>query len=140
MAGTDAGNYQLSANTATKTADITAKSLTITVADKSMNYGASAPTYSYTVNTSDLVSGETASVVTGTASYAVKTSGGTAVSNVSTADAGTYKIHVSGLSASNYDISYAQGDLTITKVDATCPSLTAFAKLTVSLWPVIFVL
>ena len=121
LTGAAASNYTLSSASAASTADITAKTLTITATDKSMTYGGSAPTYGYTA--SGFVTGETNSIITGTASYTVK-SGNTTVSNVSIANAGSYEIHVSGLSAANYSITYVPGTLTINKKAATCTITT----------------
>ena len=116
--GANASNYQLSTNSATKTANITAKEVTVTADDKSMNYGGTAPTYTYTVT--GAIGSETA--VSGTATYTIK-SGNTTISNVSTASAGTYDIVPSGLTVgSNYIITYENGTLTIGSVAATCPS------------------
>ncbi len=87
------------------------KDLTITAEDKSMVYGASAPTYTYSA--SGLVNGETSSVLGGTAVYSV-TSGSTPITDVTTANVGTYTITVSGLTSNNYEISYLPGELEIT--------------------------
>ena len=123
--GANKDNYTLSSTSATKTANITAKELTVTADNKSINYGGSAPSYSYTAT--GFVNSETTSVLTGTVAYTIK-SGSTTVSNASTANAGTYTIVPSGLSATNYEISYQNGTLTINKIDAVCPSLTAYSK------------
>ena len=87
------------------------KDLTITAEDKSMVYGASAPTYTYSA--SGLVNGETSSVLGGTAVYSV-TSGSAPITDVTTANVGTYTITVSGLTSNNYEISYLPGELEIT--------------------------
>ena len=124
LAGTDKANYSVSSSKTT-TANITAKTLTITAANKSMTYGGSAPSYTYT--SSGIVSGE--SPISGTATYTIK-SGSTTVSNVSTANVGSYSIVPSGLTiGSNYTANYVNGTLTINKANASCtisasPTLT----------------
>ena len=91
---------------------IAKKGLTVTADDKSMNYGDNAPSYTYSA--SGFVNNETNSVLSGSAVYTIK--GDTiAISDVSTADAGTYTIEISGLTSNNYEISFEDGTLTINK-------------------------
>ena len=110
----------------TKTFTITPKALTITADDKSRDYGSSTTqTYSYSV--SGAISGE--SPVSGTATYKVTNSSGTQVTVNSSLAAGTYNIIPSGLSInSNYSATYVNGTLTVSKIAATCPTLTAYSK------------
>ena len=105
------GNTNYSAKAGSVTTKINKASLTITADNKTMTYGGTAPTYTYTG--AGYVNGETASVLGGTASYTVKNSSGTTVTVSSTTAAGTYTITPSGLSSSNYNITYKTGTLTI---------------------------
>ena len=95
-----------------------------------MTYGGTAPTYTYTG--AGYVNGETASVLGGTASYTVKNSSGTTVTVSSTTAVGTYTITPSGLSSSNYNITYKTGTLTIGKatnpIKVTAKTLTYNGK------------
>ena len=91
---------------------IAKKGLTVTADDKSMNYGDNAPSYTYSA--SGFVNNETNSVLSGSAVYTIKDDT-TTISNVSTADAGTYTIEISGLTSNNYEISFEDGTLTINK-------------------------
>ena len=105
--------------TTSKKFTINKREVTVTAENKTMEYGTSAPTYTYKVTNN--VSGETA--VSGTATYTIKNSGGTTVTVNATTPVGTYTITPSGLTAgSNYTIKYANGTLTINKVDAICPT------------------
>ena len=91
---------------------IAKKGLTVTADDKSMNYGDNAPSYTYSA--SGFVNNETNSVLSGSAVYTIKDDTST-ISNVSTVDAGTYTIEISGLTSNNYEISFEDGTLTINK-------------------------
>ena len=91
---------------------IAKKGLTVTADDKSMNYGDNAPSYTFSAN--GFVNGETNSVLSGSAVYTIKDDT-SAISNVSTADAGIYTIEISGLTSNNYEISFVSGTLTINK-------------------------
>ena len=114
---TGKGNYE---GSRTVTYNITKAPLTVTATNKSMTYGGSAPTYTYTVT--GAIEGETA--VSGTASYQVKNSGGTTITVGPNTSAGSYTIHVSGLSAtSNYTISSTNtGTLTVEEDESVCPT------------------
>ena len=93
------------------TINIKKKTVTVTAGDKSMTYGGSAPSYSYT--SSGAIGSETA--VSGTATYTIK-NGDSTISNVSSANAGSYSIVPSGLTVGdNYSVSYKNGTLTINK-------------------------
>ncbi len=91
---------------------IAKEGLTVTADDKSMNYGDNAPSYTYSA--SGFVNNETNSVLSGSAVYTIKDDTST-ISNVSTVDAGTYTIEISGLTSNNYEISFEDGTLTINK-------------------------
>ena len=114
------GNTNYSAKAGSVTTKINKASLTITADNKTMTYGGTAPTYTYTG--AGYVNGETASVLGGTASYTVKNSSGTTVTVSSTTAAGTYTITPSGLSSSNYNITYKTGTLTIDRAKTAIAS------------------
>ena len=114
------GNTNYSVKAGSVTTKINKASLTITADNKTMTYGGTAPTYTYTG--SGYVNSETASVLGGTASYTVKNSSGTAVTVNSTTAAGTYTITPSGLSSSNYNITYKTGTLTIDRAKTATAS------------------
>ena len=114
------GNTNYSAKAGSVTTKINKASLTITADNKTMTYGGTAPTYTYTG--SGYVNSETASVLGGTASYTVKNSSGTTVTVSSTTAAGTYTITPSGLSSSNYNITYKTGTLTIDRAKTAIAS------------------
>ena len=102
------GNYTGRKET---TFEIEKASLIVTAENKTMNYGGTVPEYTYTVT--GYVNNETSSVLGGTVSYTVKNSSGTEVTISKTTNAGTYTITPSGLSSSNYNITYKAGTLTI---------------------------
>lgn len=85
------------------------KSLTVKADDKQVTYGDDKPTYTVTYN--GFVGTDDESVLTGelsiTCTYAQYS------------NAGSYNINVSGLSSSNYNISYTKGILTVGKADLT---------------------
>jgi len=99
LTGTDAGNYSLSAQPANVTANITAKSVTITglsAANKICD-GTTTATVTGTAVISGLISGDTVTVKTGTAAFASSTVGnGKTVTfsgySLTGADAGNYSL------------------------------------------------
>ena len=101
---------------------INKKNITIKADNKEMEYGSSAPTYTYTVT--GAVSGDTA--VSGTASYTVKNSGNTTITVGPTTPSGTYTIYVSGLTATeNYTVSATNtGTLTVNEAGQTVYNIT----------------
>jgi gliding motility-associated-like protein len=101
ISGTNSGNYNLVLPTTLK-ANITKASLTITVEDKSKVFGASDPTL--TVKYETFVNNETASVLSGTLS----------ISRVAGESVGTYVITASGLTSDNYEITFVDGEFSIT--------------------------
>jgi hypothetical protein len=115
LAGAAAGNYSLEGQPSL-TADITAKELTVTAADKSKTYGDENPalTIIYTgfVGTDNEDSVVTAPTATTTATQY--------------SDAGSYNIVPAGGEASNYTFSYVNGTLTVNKasLDATADDAT----------------
>ena len=92
--------------TAKKTFTITKKALTVKADNKQVTFGDDAP--QYTVSYNGFVNNETNAVLGGTLAFAcdyVKNQSG----------AGTYDITPSGLTSSNYDITFTKGTLTVGK-------------------------
>ena len=87
--------------------------LTVTADNKAVTYGDAKPTYTATY--SGFVGGETAAVLSGTLAFACEYEQG---SNV-----GAYDITPSGVTASNYALTFAKGTLTVNKakVSYTAP-------------------
>ena len=112
LTGADAANYALSSTSATTTANITTAALTATANSVTRVYGAAEPTLGVTY--SGFVNGETSSVLGGTLSMADSQS-------ATTTSVGTYAgvITASGLTSSNYTITYVAGGLTITAAPLT---------------------
>ncbi|MBQ0944182.1 filamentous hemagglutinin N-terminal domain-containing protein [Ideonella sp. 4Y16] len=106
LTGADAGNYTVNASgNISTTADITPAPLTITAANASKTYNGLAYSGGNGVSYSGFVNGETASVLGGTLSYGGSAQGAT--------NAGSYAITPAGLTSSNYDISFANGTLSV---------------------------
>lgn len=103
LTGLDSGNYNVAPNSATTTANITAKSATITAENKTKVYGTSDP--ALTATTTGLVAPDTLSG---------------SLTRVAGENVGTYDITAGTISAgSNYSVTFATGTLTITKADQT---------------------
>src|SRR6185295_18632655 len=100
-------NYTISY--ASGTLIVTPAALTVTAANKTRTYGAANP--SLIVNVAGFVNGDTAASLGGTL---VVNTAATASSPV-----GTYAITVSGLTSTNYAISYVNGTLTVTSAVLT---------------------
>ncbi len=115
LTGAQAGNYTL-AGVTTTTANITARPITVTADSPSKVYGAANPAFS--VSYSGFVNGDGATALGGTLVFDTTA---TAASSI-----GTYAITPKGLSSSNYNISFVDGTLTVTKatlsVTADSPS------------------
>lgn len=94
---------------ATTTFTISQAPLAISADDQTRVYGAANPTL--TVSYQGFVNGETAGVLGGTLLVATPAT--------SASDVGAYPITVSGLTSSNYAITFTDGTLTITKADQT---------------------
>ena len=109
VTGLSATNYSFSAATGTLT--VSPKSATVTATDKSTTYGSAAPAFAYT--TSGLVNGDTLS---GTIAYACDYS---ATKGNANRVAGQYSITPSGLTNSNYSITFTAGTLTVNKKPVT---------------------
>ena len=103
LTGSDKGNYTLATTGATTTANISKKALTVTADDKSVSYGDAAPTY--TASYSGFVSGESKSNLSGSLSFTC--------SYTSSSNTGDYTITPSGLTSSNYSITFKEGTLTV---------------------------
>jgi gliding motility-associated-like protein len=107
ISGTDAGSYTLTSATATGTASITAKILTITAKPHTILYNGTNYSGGNGVNLTEMASGESISNLTGTLNY-IGTSQGTK-------DIGSYTIIPDGLSSPNYNIVYVGDNLEIKK-------------------------
>ena len=105
LAGTDAGNYNLTNTTATTTADITQLSLQVEAKSTTKVYDGLAYSGGAGLNYSGFLAGEDESVLVGPVVY-----GGTSQGAIAT---GLYSIIPSGLSATNYAITYLNGQLYI---------------------------
>lgn len=113
VTGGSDGNYLIAPVSGTLT--ITKATLTATAVNASRPYGSANPTF--TINYSGFQNGENASVLD-TAPEANSAA-------TLTSDAGTYPITVSGGSDNNYDLTYVNGTLTITKVTVTATAANA---------------
>ena len=111
LSGSDAANYVLASSTATTTADITPAALTVTANDDSRVADGTAYIGGNGVRYSGFVAGESSDVLGGSLLY-----GGSAQGAV---DAGSYTLRASGLSASNYSLSYVDGTLVISPAAVT---------------------
>ena len=105
-----------------KTITIDKKALTITAKAQTINYGGSITTGTGQITSSGLVSGHSVTAVTLTASTTSATTSGTI-----TPSAATIKNSGGTDRTSSYSITYTAGTLTINKVAATCPTLTAYS-------------
>ena len=115
LGGTDADNYTLSSTTATTTADITAREITIKAADQSVEVGGSIATGTDKVTVSDgtLADGQSITAVTLTGDTSAVTDSGTiTISSVTIKNAAGDDV------TANYNITKATGTLTVTKVKA----------------------
>ncbi|WP_175541705.1 YDG domain-containing protein [Polaromonas sp. YR568] len=117
VGGTDAGNYNLLNTTATTTATITPKALTVTAAGDSKNYDGVAYSGGKGVSYSGFVAGDSVSDIGGTLAYGGSSQGAVA--------AGNYLITPGGLNSisGNYALGFTSGALSITAVDASSASL-----------------
>jgi hypothetical protein len=113
VTGTDAANYTHNA-TANTTANISAAPLLVTALDASRAYGQANPPFS--ASYSGFVNSETNTVLGGTLVL-------TTVADINS-PVGTYPITASGLTATNYSITYSNGTLTIT---APAPMIRSLA-------------
>jgi filamentous hemagglutinin family protein len=125
LGGTDAGNYTLSSSTASATADITAKVLTIsglTIQNKSYD-GTTTATFSGTPSLSGVIGGETVTL------------SGTANAAFADKNAGTGKtvtvtgLSLSGTDAGNYTLT---GSTSTATADITAAAISAITGITAS--------
>ena len=104
VTGADAGNYTAN-TTAVTTANITPATLTGTAGNQTRLYGeTNAP---FVVTYGGFVTGEDASILTGTLNVSTTADAGSPV--------GSYSINPSGQSAPNYNVQYVPGVLTIAR-------------------------
>jgi len=103
LAGTDAGNYNLLSTVASTTADITQLSLLVEAKSTTKVYDGLAYSGGAGLNYSGFLAGEDESVLVGPVVY-----GGTSQGAIAT---GLYSIIPSGLTATNYAITYLNGQL-----------------------------
>ncbi len=108
---TDLGNYTLPTSISGNVGIISAAPLTVTAGDDNKIYDGAAYSGGNGVTYSGFVNGETGSVLGGTLAYAGTSQGAT--------DAGAYGITPSGLTGGNYDITFADGTLTVNKAALT---------------------
>src|SRR5207248_1816345 len=106
LTGSAAANYNHPPTTATTTASITPAPLTITANNASRPYGQPNPTFTASYN--GFVNGETLSVLGGALTITTTA--------IQTSPVGTYPITPSGLTSTNYKITFANGTLTINPV------------------------
>ena len=121
------GEYDIVVERGTITGDYTAKNgkltitkapLTITAKNYTIKQGDALPTFE--ADYSGFKNNETASVLS--AQPTITTSA------TSASEPGTYDIVVSGASATNYDISYVKGTLTITKADEVVVTAKSYSR------------
>ena len=121
------GEYDIVVERGTITGDYTAKNgkltitkapLTITAKSYSIKQGDALPTFE--AEYSGFKNNETASVLT--------TQPTITTSATSASEPGTYEIIVSDASATNYDISYVKGTLTITKADEVVVTAKSYSR------------
>jgi len=110
LSGGDKDNYSLS-SVGTTTANITAKSLTITADNKSFVSGGAVP--AFTATPTGFVTGESWSALGGTLGYVVTNGASIVVTPSSSMPAGTYSITPGGLTSTNYAITFNNGSLTV---------------------------
>jgi filamentous hemagglutinin family protein len=112
LAGADAGNYTLGAfGSINTTANITPAPLSVTATAASKAYDGLAYSGGNGVSYSGFVNGETASVLSGSLSYAGSAQGAV--------NAGSYAITPQGLSSSNYAVGFNSGTLTVSPATLT---------------------
>lgn len=105
ISGADAGNYNLLNTSASTTANITARPVTVTADAKTKVYGSPDPALTYQVTVGSVISGDTFSG---------------ALTRVAGENVGMYAIQQNTLTlGSNYALSYVSANLTITKATLT---------------------
>ena len=119
LGGDSAGNYVLSATTATGTGKITQKPVTVTAAAQSVALNGSIDAGVTKATLTGALSGHTLTAITLTASSTAAVTG----SGTITPSAATIKDGETDVTA-NYAITYANGVLTVTKIDPTVTAPT----------------
>ena len=114
LTGDDAVNYELTNAILTTQANITKAPLTIKVNDTTLSSNENVISYETTMD--GFMNHETPDVLTGTLVYTIKNSKGDIVTINNNTPSGVYTIIPSGLSSSNYNITYISGTLTIEEV------------------------
>lgn len=107
VSGADAGNYDVTINTASQ-ADITKANLDVTANDDAKTFNGTAYTGGAGVSFNGFVAGEDATQFSGTVNYTGDSQGAI--------DVGLYDITPDGLTALNYNLNYINGQLTIQNV------------------------
>jgi len=117
VSGADAGNYNLLNTTASTTASITPKALTVTAADDAKNYDGVAYSGGKGVSYSGFVAGDSSADIGGTLAYGGSSQGAVA--------AGSYLITPGGLNSisGNYALGFTSGALSIASQDANSTAL-----------------
>ncbi|MHA8051854.1 beta strand repeat-containing protein, partial [Aquirufa sp. ROCK-SH2] len=117
LSGADAGNYTAPADFVVTDGQITAKALTVTADNQTVNYGSSVAsvTSAGTYQVTGFIDGENASVISVSVTYSTTYTNttGAATSGV------TITPDVSGLTATNYSFTPANGTITINKSSST---------------------
>jgi hypothetical protein len=109
-AGTNLNNYNLPAS-ASGAGHITAKGLAITADNKSFLFGS--PLATLTASFNAFATGEGVGNLTGTLIFTLKDALNNTVTYNASTPAGTYTIVPSGVSSTNYNVSFVNGTLTI---------------------------
>ena len=109
ITATQEGNNSYKPFTKEYTITVNKAPLTVTAENSNLQYGDALPTFEATY--SGFKNGETASVLTTLPTFGT--------SATSTSPVGTYDITVSGAEAQNYEITYVNGTLTVTKAPLT---------------------
>jgi filamentous hemagglutinin family protein len=115
--GSDAGNYNLLNTTATTTASITPKALTVTANNDSKNYDGTAYSGGNGVSYNGFVAGDSSADIGGALAYGGSSQGAVA--------AGSYLITPGGLNSisGNYALGFVDGALSITTSNASTAAL-----------------
>ena len=107
------GNYSLAATSASTTASITARPITVTTDAKTKVYGAADPALTYQITVGSLIGGDTLS---------------NALSRVAGGNVGSYAIQQGSLANSNYAITYVPAQFIISPVLLTLAGSSGLTK------------
>ncbi|HCY16337.1 MAG: hypothetical protein A2Z93_08425 [Curvibacter sp. GWA2_64_110] len=111
LSGADAGNYQIAGVTSPLSANITAAALSVTANNASKTYDGQAYSGGNGVSYSGFVNNEDANALGGSLAWGSSSQGAV--------NAGSYTLTPSGLTSSNYNISYTNGALTVNPATLT---------------------